>query len=727
MRLPPICYLLLLWLSFTQFASAQQTDEPILSIQPNENYHSIGKFIQFYEDESNNLKLADVLKKEVQQQFKRSKAQVPGFGIEDVTIWVKIDLENTGREQINDYLEISFPTLDSVFYFYKDYERNRWNKLFASDRVPFDQRVVNHKNIVFPLAIDATQKTTIYLRVRNKGSIILPINIMPQSELFSSDIATEMAFGIFYGIMLVMFLYNLLLAFTARSITYIFYVGIIAGNLFTLSALNGHAFQYLWYDNPWWANHVIIFGIGLWILSGNLFASSFLDAKHGRNWNFRAFQIMQFFGIAVIVAAFTLDYKISLIYANYGLIFNCIFLFASGIIFWVRGIKVASFFTLAWALYLIGVLLYTLRNLGILPVNIVTSHVLEIGAVSEVVLLSVSLGFKYRLLELDKKRAQQNSLDLMTRSQEIIQQQNEQLEKRIQERTAELSQKQEEVITQNEKLNEQNAKLREAQELIQQQNKQLQAYNDDLENKVAKRTEDLKSTNQELAQNVQKLEQYAYMTAHNLRAPVARLLGLTQLIEIDPTANLEEEWLHIISKIKEEGHSLDAVINDLNAILELRQASDDDLEKVDLNKKTQQVFRILKNTIEKNDVQIVCDFQEFVELKSNPTFIESMLYNLISNAIKYKRPEVKPIITLKTSYKAGHKVISVSDNGIGIDLSKFKSDLFGMYKRFHTHVDGKGLGLFLVKSQLEILGGKIKVESELNKGTNFHLIFPAGV
>ncbi len=301
------------------------------------------------------------------------------------------------------------------------------------------------------------------------------------------------------------------------------------------------------------------------------------------------------------------------------------------------------------------------------------------------------------------------------------------MEKRIQERTAELSQKQEEVITQNEKLNEQNAKLREAQELIQQQNKQLQAYNDDLENKVAKRTEDLKSTNQELAQNVQKLEQYAYMTAHNLRAPVARLLGLTQLIEMDPTADLEEEWLHIISKIKEEGHSLDAVINDLNAILELRQASDDDLEKVDLNKKTQQVFRILKNTIEKNNVQIVCDFQEFVELKSNPTFIESMLYNLISNAIKYKRPEVKPIITLKTSYKAGHKVISVSDNGIGIDLSKFKSDLFGMYKRFHTHVDGKGLGLFLVKSQLEILGGKIKVQSELNKGTNFHLIFPAGV
>ncbi len=103
---------------------------------------------------------------------------------------------------------------------------------------------------------------------------------------------------------------------------------------------------------------------------------------------------------------------------------------------------------------------------------------------------------------------------------------------------------------------------------------------------------------------------------------------------MDPTADLEEEWLHIISKIKEEGHSLDAVINDLNAILELRQASDDDLEKVDLNKKTQQVFRILKNTIEKNNVQIVCDFQEFVELKSNPTFIESMLYNLISNAIK---------------------------------------------------------------------------------------------
>jgi len=726
MRFPQFCFSLLLLLSFLKFANAQQVDQTVLPIQPNQNYHSIGRFIQFYEDETHILQLEDVLRDDIQKAFKSSKAQVPGFGIDDVTIWIKIELKNIEEEQINDYLEISFPTLDSVSYFFKDQERNRWNKMFASDRVPFDERVVEHKNIVFPLAIDASQKTTIYLRVRNKGSIILPINIMPQNELFSSDIAAEMAFGIFYGIMLVMFLYNLLLAFTARSITYIFYVGIIAGNLFTLSALNGHAFQYLWYDYPWWANHVIIFGIGLWILSGNLFASSFLDAKNNRSWNHRAFQLMQLFGFIIIIAAFTMDYKDSLVIANYGLIFNCIFLFASGILFWARGVKVASFFTLAWALYLIGVLLYTLRNLGILPVNIITSHVLEIGAVSEVVLLSVSLGFKYRLLELDKKKAQQNSLDLMSRSQELIQQQNEQLEKRIQERTSELSQKKEEVTAQNEKLNEQNAKLREAQELIQQQNKQLQVYNDDLENKVAKRTKDLKSTNQELAQNVQKLEQYAFMTAHNLRAPVARLLGLTQLLEIDPNTN-RGDWLQIISKIKEEGHSLDAVINDLNAILELRQASDDDIEKVDLNQKTQQVLRILKNTIEKNDVSITCDFEAFDTLKSNPTFIESMLYNLISNAIKYKRPEVEPTITIKSHHKAGNKIITISDNGIGIDLSKFKSDLFGMYKRFHTHVDGKGLGLFLVKSQMEILGGKIKVESELNKGTSFHLIFPSRV
>jgi signal transduction histidine kinase len=212
------------------------------------------------------------------------------------------------------------------------------------------------------------------------------------------------------------------------------------------------------------------------------------------------------------------------------------------------------------------------------------------------------------------------------------------------------------------------------------------------------------------------------MTAHNLRAPVARLLGLTQLLDMDPNVD-KHEWINILSLVKEEGKSLDAVINDLNAILEIRKAKDHISENVDLQEITAQVKRILRDSLEKNNVSINIDFSELEVLRTNPTYIESILYNLVSNAIKYRDMERTPIIAIKSYQQGQHKVIEISDNGIGINLEKYGDDLFGMYKRFHTHVDGKGLGLFLVKSQVEILGGKIEVNSKIGIGTNFKLFF----
>ncbi|PTB94202.1 hypothetical protein C9994_12330, partial [Marivirga lumbricoides] len=297
------------------------------------------------------------------------------------------------------------------------------------------------------------------------------------------------------------------------------------------------------------------------------------------------------------------------------------------------------------------------------------------------------------------------------------------LEHRIQERTQELKQKQDEVLQQNEELNAKNEKLIEAQTIIEQQNILLRKYNDDLENQVATRTNDLQQSNQELAQNVQQLEQYAFMTAHNLRAPVARLLGLTNLLELSPDTD-KQEWMMILSKIKEEGNSLDAVIKDMNAIIQLRSAADVELEWVNIEEKVNQVKRILKKSIAVSKIEILLNTKAFTEIKSNPTYIESILYNLISNAIKYKAPGDHSYIEIKTERLEENLLVSVRDNGVGINLDKYGNQLFGMYKRFHPHIEGKGLGLFLVKSQMSILGGDVKVESTPGLGTTFKLFFP---
>jgi signal transduction histidine kinase len=701
---------------------AQNAQQKVIHLEIASTLHNIGEHIYIYQDETNNLKLEDILASKVQNEFKLGSQEVPSFGIKDVTIWLKLHIKNNLGRETPFVLEIAYPTLDSIFLYTKNDSQGNWNMEFAGDRVPFYQRIVEHRNFIFPLHLNSLETHTIYIKIKNKGSIIVPINIKPRTHLYSSNIKEELLYGIFYGIMIVMFLYNLVLAFAARTWNYIFYIGIIAGNLLSLSALNGHAFQYLWPDNPWWANHVIIFGIGLWISFGNLFAINFLESKHKIKAYHHIFKIMLVMGLLIMLSAFVVDYKTALLITNYILILNCLSLFTGGILFWMKGVKVARIFTLAWAVYLIGVILYTLRSLGYLPVNFMTNHALEIGAISEVILLSISLGYKYRLLEVDKKKAQKNALDIMTRSQEIIQQENESLEQKIKGRTNELHQKKEEVLQQNEKLNIKNEKLIEAQSIIQEQNKMLRKYNDDLEIKVIKRTKDLQLSNQELAQNVQQLEQYAYMTAHNLRAPVARILGLTNLLELSPEAD-KSEWINILSKVKDEGDSLDAVIRDMNAIIELRKGTDREFEEVHLKEKVNGIKRMLKNYLAETNSEIILDTSAFSSINSNPTYVESILYNLISNAIKYRKEDSQCLIKISTEILEEQKIIHVQDNGIGIDLNKYGNQLFGMYKRFHMHIEGKGLGLFLVKSQMEIMGGSIQVKSKPDEGATFSLIF----
>jgi signal transduction histidine kinase len=104
-------------------------------------------------------------------------------------------------------------------------------------------------------------------------------------------------------------------------------------------------------------------------------------------------------------------------------------------------------------------------------------------------------------------------------------------------------------------------------------------------------------------------------------------------------------------------------------------------------------------------------------------YVESIINNLLTNAIKYRHPDRHPIIQISTTIDNEYVCLKVKDNGLGVDLSKYRNDIFNLYKRFHLHVDGKGLGLYLVKTQVTALGGKIDIESEPEKGTTFLVYF----
>ncbi len=225
----------------------------------------------------------------------------------------------------------------------------------------------------------------------------------------------------------------------------------------------------------------------------------------------------------------------------------------------------------------------------------------------------------------------------------------------------------------------------------------------------------------ELTQNNKDLKQFSYITSHNLRAPLSNLIGLLNLIEDIPIN--DSELLEIINGFKKSTHLLNETINDLVKIIVIKDKISIQKENVTINEVVEHVFSQLKFQIEQSKPILKLNFDEADTIYTNKAYLESILINLLTNSIKYKSETKKLKISITIKKTNNSTILKFKDNGIGIDLKRNSEHIFGLYQRFHDYPDSKGLGLYLVKSQIESLGGTIAIESEVNKGTEFTLTF----
>ena len=285
--------------------------------------------------------------------------------------------------------------------------------------------------------------------------------------------------------------------------------------------------------------------------------------------------------------------------------------------------------------------------------------------------------------------------------------------------TEEMEAQNEELVQQQEELITSQEAIAKANEVIAKQAQDLEKYNEHLQKLVEEKSGDLLKTNEELIQSNNELRQFSFSVSHNLRGPVARLLGLTNLIQINQSpADLERSIQFIHNSAKE----LDDLLHDLSNIIDIRSDLYRVREKVQLNDTWQHCLALIGEEALRG-IEIQTDFKEEFVFGIRPMVL-SMFYNLVSNSIKYRSEQ--PLVIKACSYNniTGQTIIEISDNGLGIDLAKQGNQLFKLYKRFHVHVPGKGLGLYLVRTQMEINGGRVEVQSRPNQGATFRLIFP---
>lgn len=218
------------------------------------------------------------------------------------------------------------------------------------------------------------------------------------------------------------------------------------------------------------------------------------------------------------------------------------------------------------------------------------------------------------------------------------------------------------------------------------------------------------------------LEQFSYIVSHNLRAPVANILGLTDMLQ--SMDNDRDEERHMISELAVSADRLDAVVRDLNTILQVRSPVSEKKEMVHLPGLVAEIQTSMNALLKNEQADVICDFSAADTIYSVKNYLYSIFVNLVSNSVKYRRAGIQPVIRILSTLTADSVELTFADNGLGIDMDKVAHYMFGLYKRFHHHVEGKGIGLYMVKAQAETLGGRISVQSQVNKGTTFHITLP---
>lgn len=743
-----IIYLLIILLS--TLGSSLKAQQHTITLSNDEVVENISESIQYYEDEWSQKTIAEII--QLDSLFVINGRKYLHFDDDNTSYWFAITLNN--KSDKNARLELNLVRMDTLQMWAVDKNKRITKTVFFNGKQTYAETKWHSTYPTFEVPAKSLQ--TYYFRIRTRSMMNYSINLYGERGYLSWLHLYSMLYGAYYGITLLIGLYGIIFGFYLRDNLFFLYALSVLMTGFSVANLTGHSFEFIWAETPYlqaYSPSVIL----LTMVANLNFAILFLKKPALSFLEKKTLPFLYFFigGIIVINLAGLLNISIFLTHlSSFFVYFYILFLTIRS---YAAGFQPARFFIAAWATYAVASLLFTLSNFFhdfyILPFL----DFLPITAGIEVLLSAMALSNKLRIEQL-KTQA------LKLSNEEILKKQNETLEEKIRERIEEIKQQQEEIISQRDEIREkqlnleknlrkvstQNAilekaylqiqqkkdiinqqkeeleiqreKLNEQYKIIEKQNTQLRKDSELLEKSIKTRTQELAEANTELLRQNNQLEEFAHITSHNLRAPVASLLGLVYLLEyehINP-----EQYKDIIQRIGATTASLDQVMHDLNYILDIKKGMHQNYTWVSFGQLLEEVKEMLKEEIENSQARIMHQLSAPDQWYTIAPYLKSILFHLLSNAIKYRKNQRDTLIKVSTEMQSEKKILlTIVDNGIGIDIEKFQAKIFGLYQRFHTHKEGRGLGLYLVKNQVEAMNGSIEIQSELNQGTTFIISF----
>ncbi len=368
---------------------------------------TISRHIEFLEDPSGSLSFDEVRNT---RQWQRSMDEAFNFGFTESAYWFRFAINNRSGSNII-FLEISYPMLDSVV-FYRPDGRGGYTEYQTGDMLPFGHREVEHVSFVFHIDQRRGSIEEYFFRIKTHSSFNFSVKLYTDSAFFAKLNSEQPVIWIFYGLMIIMVVYNFIIFISSRDVSYLFYSIFISTWIVLQMCLNGYAFQYLWPNAIWWANNSLPFFIAMTYATVSIFFIYFLEL---RKYRFFLIGIIVICIIPALVLAglsllveYSLAIKMTTVFAGIA----AVFLYCAGLILALKyKSRQAYFVMMGFMGFVVGIIMYVLKTFGILPQNFITQWSIQIGSALVVVLLSFGLADKIntmrkelvRLLDEQKK------------------------------------------------------------------------------------------------------------------------------------------------------------------------------------------------------------------------------------------------------------------------------------------------------------------------------------
>ncbi|MEP6823468.1 MAG: 7TM diverse intracellular signaling domain-containing protein [Ramlibacter sp.] len=386
-------------------AALAQTPSENVPIGQDESY-LLSPHFSFLEDRRGQLTLDDVRKPRPHARF-QPVAAGPGanFGLTNSAIWLRVTLDVAPGAPRDWLLELAYPPLDRFELWTPD-AAGTYTQQIGGDLLPFAQRAVAHRNHVMPVHLEPGAQATLYLRLKSEGTVSAPVRLWQPAALWRHDQGSYAALSLYFGLLIGLLLYNLLLFVSVRDPAYLVYVLFVAGMALAQAALTGLGYQFLWPNQTWWNSVSPPAGMAATATFGLLFARSFLSSAARMPMVDKLILAQAGGWLLSLAAALVLPYIVSSWMVTVLAVVSVVTLVGAGVVSVRRDHPGSRYFLLAWALLLMGVVTLSLHNTGVLPSNAITANALLIGSALEMVLLSFALADRINVSRRFKEVAQ---------------------------------------------------------------------------------------------------------------------------------------------------------------------------------------------------------------------------------------------------------------------------------------------------------------------------------